>query len=193
MTDNDKALRQLHYQLTRDDLAAFEIQPRELQGLQKLWLFGPVLMCGAAVGVFEDQLRTVLPWDPASRAGQIATVLLAIALGYGLAMIGLTWRTRRRIAQAHVPATPTIVDVYPQILLATQDEDQFSYLWNKLTLVETPEHLFLTQGSRRPVIIPRRAFESAEDMEQFAMLVETLRNAQDIATEHERENPGSLS
>lgn len=179
MTNESNApIYQLRFQLTRDDVAAFEFLPRELLGWEKLWLFGPVLVLGAAAGFFEDQLGAVLPWDTHARWGQLATVLIAIALGYGLSMVLLTWRTRRRIANTPLPATSTRIDVYPDALFVSQDGDENrSYVWSKATIIDTDKHVFITQGTRKPVIIPLRAFRDGNDMANFAAMARVFANA----------------
>lgn len=189
MTENpDQPIYQLRYSLTREDIAAFEFLPRELSGWQKLWLFGPVLACGAAAGFFENELRAVMPWDPGTRWGQLATVLVAIAIGYALSIVLLTWRTRRRVANSPLPATPTQIDIYPQLFWVTEDGDDRSYVWSEAAIVDTDQHVFITQGTRKPVIIPVRAFENLQAMQAFVSMAEAWRNAYDIAREGIEEN-----
>lgn len=171
MTDDlDAPIRQLRYQLTREDIAAYHFLPRELVGWEKLWLFGPILVCGAAAGYFESSLKEILLWDPDTQLGQLVTVLGAIAIGYLLSLIMLTARTRHRINTAAVPGSDTIVDVFPQLVFAGADGDQSSYAWNKLGIIETATHIFLTQAGRAPVILPLRAFRDAKDMANFASM-----------------------
>lgn len=180
---------QLRFQLTREDLAAYEFLPRELVGWEKLWLFGPILVLGAAAGFFEDQLSAVLPWDPAARWGQLVTVLIAIGLGYALSMVLLTWRTRRRIANTPLPATPTRIDVYPDAFFVSEDDDENrSYVWSEANITDTNSHVFITQGTRKPVIIPVRAFDNPEAMQAFVSEAEGWRNACEIAREAIEEN-----
>lgn len=189
MTDTSTPIYQLRYQLTREDIAAFELLPRELVGREKLWLFGPVLASGAAVGFFEDELRTVLPWDPGARWGQLLTVLIAVAIGYGLSLLLLTARTRWRIANAPLPATQTRIDVYPDAFFVSEgDDENRSYVWSEATIVDAERHVFITQGTRKPVIIPARAFDSLEAMQAFVCDAETWRNAYAIARESIEEN-----
>lgn len=189
MTEPNAPAYQLRFQLTREDIAAFEFLPRELVGLEKLWLFGPILALGAAAGFFEDQLGAVLPWDPHARWGQLVTVLIAIALGYGLSMVLLTWRTRRRIANTPLPATPTRIDVYPEALFVSENGDENrSYVWSEASINDTDKHVFITQGTRKPVIIPVRAFASLEAMQAFVSEAQGWRNAYDIARESIEEN-----
>ncbi len=185
---------QLRYQLTRDDVAAFEFLPRELAGWEKLWLYGPILALGAAAGFFEDQLSGVLPWNPGTRWGQFATVLIAIALGYALSMVLLTWRTRRRIANTPLPATSTRIDVYPEAFFVSEDGDENrSYVWSEASIIDTDKHVFITQGTRKPVIIPVRAFSSLEAMQAFVSDAEGWRNAYDIARENIEQNGEVIS
>lgn len=180
---------QLRFQLTREDAAAFEFLPRELVGWEKLWLFGPILALGAAAGFFEDQLSAVLPWDPSARWGQLVTVLIAVALGYALSMVLLTWRTRRRIANTPLPATPTRIDVYPDAFFVSEDADENrSYVWSEANIIDTNAHVFITQGPRKPVIIPVRAFGNPEAMRAFVSKAEGWRNAYEIAREAIEEN-----
>jgi len=190
MTNESNApIYQFRFQLTREDIAAFEFLPRELVGWEKLWLFGPILVLGAAAGLFGDQLRSVLPWDPGSRWGQFATVLIAVAIGYALSMVLLTWRTRLRIANTPLPATPTRIDVYPEALFVSQDDDENrSYVWSEAMIIDKDTHVFIIHGTRKPVIIPVRAFESLEAMQAFVGEAEGWRNARDIAREAIEEN-----
>ena len=183
MTDEQSApIRQLRFRLTRDDFAAFEALPRELIGTEKLWLFGPILLCGAAAGFFEDELKAILPWDPTTQWGQLATVLVAVGVGYGLSLLLLTARMRRRIKRADVPESETVVDVFPQVCLAGEEGNQGSYLWSALNIVETGSHVFLCQAGRAPVILPLRAFRDAADMANFAAMARVL------GSEDERED-----
>lgn len=166
--DADTPIRQFRYRLTREDVAAFELLPRELFGLEKLWLFGPILVCGALVGLFQDELKPYFPWDPETQLGQVLSVLSAVATGYALSLVALTARARYRINKAKVPSTETVVDAYQQLLLSGEKGDQSSYAWTKLAVVETATHVFLTQAGRAPVILPLRAFRDASDMANFA-------------------------
>lgn len=182
--DLNTPLRQLRFQLTREDIAAYHFLPRELKGWEKLWLFGPILACGAAAGFFEDSLKQILPWDPDAQIGQLMTVLVAIAIGYGMSLILLTARTRHRINSASVPAQQTVVDVYPQLLFAGEEGDQSSYAWSKLTVIETAAHVFLGQAGRAPVILPLRAFRDASDMANFAAMARALGNDDDATNDN---------
>lgn len=180
MTPDPNALiRQLRFQLTREDFAAYHFLPRELVGAEKLWLFGPILACGALVGLFQDELKTYFPWDPDTQLGQLLSVVAAIAAGYALSLILLTARTRHRINNAKVPAGQTAVDAYPQLLFAGEVGDQSSYAWSKLGVVETATHVFLTQAGRAPVILPLRAFDSATDMANFAAFARVMGRDED--------------
>lgn len=175
MTDNPNApIRQLRFQLTREDVAAYHFLPRELVGAEKLWLFGPILLCGAAVGYFDENLKTIVPWDTDTQLGQLLSVIAAIAAGYALSLILLTARTRHRISKAQVPVGQTAVDAYPQLLFAGESGDQSSYAWSKLNITETATHVFLTQPGRAPVILPLRAFRDASDMANFAAAARAL-------------------
>lgn len=190
MTDNSKTpIYQLRFQLAREDIAAFEFLPRELVGWEKLWLFGPILALGAAAGFFEDQLSAVLPWDPGTRWGQLALVVVAITIGYALSLLLLTARTRYRIAQTPLPATATRIDVYPDAFFVSEgDDENRSYVWSEATIADTDNHVFITQGPRKPVIIPVRAFGSLDAMQAFVSDAEGWRNAYEIARESIEEN-----
>ena len=180
MTDDlDAPIRQFRYQLTREDIAAYHFLPRELVGWEKLWLFGPILVCGAAAGYFESSLKEILPWDPDTQLGQLVTVLGAIAIGYLLSLILLTARTRHRINAAHVPESETRVDVFPQLVFAGAEADQASYVWSNLDIIETATHIFLTQAGRAPIILPLRAFRDANDMANFAAMARVFHRGDD--------------
>lgn len=172
MTDTGTPLYQLRYSLTRDDIAAFEFLPRELQGLEKLWLFGPVLACGALAGLFEDQLRPYLPWDPSTQGGQIAIVACAIIVGYGLSMVLLTARTRHHVRKAHIPSSPTAVDAFADHVRVQQDGVTRTLAWRDVTLTATDQHVFLQSAPGAAVIIPLRAFDGLPDLRAFAAFAE---------------------
>lgn len=172
MTDISAPLYQLRYSLTREDVAAFEFLPRELQGLEKLWLFGPVLACGALVGLFEDQLRPYLPWDPSTQGGQIAIVACAILVGYGLSLLLLTARTRHRVRKAHVPSPSTVVDAFADHVRVEEDGVARTLAWRDVTVTATDQHVFLQSAPGQVVIIPLRAFDGISDLRAFASFAE---------------------
>ncbi len=180
MTENiQQPIHQFRYSLTREDIAAFEFLPRELQGLEKLWLFGPVLACGAAAGLFEDTFSAYLRWDPTSQAGQIAVVLIAIAAGYALSLALLTARARYRINAAPLPQSQIAIDAFTDRFTVTQDGAMRSCPWRDVSVIETGTHVFLAHGPRQAIIIPLRAFQSADAMHAFASYAET--NGSDAA------------
>ncbi|MBK9080540.1 MAG: hypothetical protein IPL91_16265 [Hyphomicrobium sp.] len=194
MTDNPKApIRQLRFQLTREDVAAYHFLPRELVGAEKLWLFGPILLCGAAVGYFDENLKAIVPWDTDTQLGQLLSVIAAIAAGYALSLVLLTARTRHRISGAKVPAGETLVDAYPQLLFAGESGDQSSYAWSKLNVTETATHVFLTQPGRAPVILPLRAFDGAADMANFAAFVRVMGRDEDSEDDQDSQNDGAAA
>ena len=183
---NEKPLYQLRYTLTRDDVAAFELMPRELQGFEKLWLFGPILLCGAAVGLFEDRLRPFLPWDPASMLGQLASVLCAIAVGYALSLVLMTARARYRIKRTPLPAAPICIDAFADHVTVKKDDSDQSFAWRDLTVTSTASHVILAQKAREAIIIPLRAFASPEEMSAFAAFAEVAgRGPQDVSREND--------
>lgn len=172
MTDISTPIFQLRYSLTREDIAAFEFLPRELLGLEKIWLFGPLLACGAAVGFFEDELRTVLPWDPATKGGQIAIVVCAIAVGYGLSMVLLTARTRHRVRKASLPSS-TAVDAFNDHVRIEQEGVTRTFAWRDVTVTATDQHVFLQYTPGEAVIVPLRAFGDVASLCAFAEFADT--------------------
>lgn len=174
MTDISAPIYQLRYSLTREDIAAFEFLPRELQGAEKLWLFGPVLACGAAVGLFEDRLAPLLPWDPSSKPGQVLIVLCAIAVGYALSMLLLTLRARYLIARAHVPSAASAIDAFADRLTVKQDGVARTFAWRDLVVSTSGAHVFLEHAPREAIIIPMRAFADDGAMRSFAAYAEEM-------------------
>lgn len=191
---NEKPVYQLRYTLTRDDVAAFELMPRELVGWEKLWLFGPILLCGAAVGLFEDQLRPFLPWDPATMLGQLVSVLGAIAVGYALSLLLLTARARYRIKRTPLPAAPIYIDAFADHVTVKQDGSDQSFAWNDLTVISTASHVILARKPREAIIIPLRAFASPEEMNAFAAFAEVAgRDPQDVSRENDDNNKKEIT
>ena len=116
-------------------------------------------------------------------------MLVAIAIGYALSLLLLTARTRYRIAQTPLPATATRIDVYPDAFFVSEgDDENRSYVWSEATIADTDNHVFITQGPRKPVIIPVRAFGSLDAMQAFVSDAEGWRNAYEIARESIEEN-----
>lgn len=191
---NEKPVYQLRYTLTRDDVAAFELMPRELVGWEKLWLFGPILLCGAAVGLFEDRLRPFLPWDPTSMLGQLASVLCAIAVGYALSLVLMTARARYRIKRTPLPAAPICIDAFADHVTVKQDGSDQSFAWNDLTVISTASHVILARKPREAIIIPLRAFASPEEMSAFAAFAEVAgRDPQDVSRENDDNNKKEIT
>ena len=191
---NEKPLYQLRYTLARDDVAAFELMPRELQGWEKLWLFGPILLCGAAVGLFEDQLRPFLPWDPATMLGQLASVLGAIAVGYALSLLLLTVRARYRIKRTPLPAAPICIDAFADHVTVKQDGSNQSFAWHDFTVISTASHVILAQTPRQAIIIPLRAFASQEEMGAFAAFAEAAgRDSENVSREDDDNNKKEIT
>lgn len=183
MTDISTPIYQLRYSLTREDIAAFEFQPRELAGAEKLWLFGPVLACGAAVGLFEDRLAPLLPWDPSSKPGQVLIVLCAIAVGYALSMLLLTLRARYRIAGAHVPSAATAIDAFADRLTVEQDGVARAFAWRDVVVSASVAHVFLEYAPREAIIVPLRAFPDIAAMRSFAAYAEEMGKELDDAVD----------
>jgi hypothetical protein len=167
----------LRYRLDRADVAAFERLPGELLGAEKLWVLGPIFACGAAVGMFQDALAPLLPWNPQTQIGQLLSVMTAIAAGYALGAMLLTGRTQRRIAKAHVPAGVVALDAFTDRVHVESEGDARRLAWSDLHVISTGTHVFLCPSPREAIIIPLRAFETPEEMRRFAGLAEAASHA----------------
>ncbi|MCB1484185.1 MAG: YcxB family protein [Hyphomicrobiaceae bacterium] len=189
MTDTSNApVYQLRYTLVREDIAAYELMPHELQGAEKLWLFGPILLCGAAVGLFEDQLAPYLPWDPTTKLGQVASVVSAIAIGYALSLILLTARARHRIRTTPLSTSPISLEAYADRIVVKQGAGVQTFPWHDLTVVSGKAHVILAYTPRDAVIIPLRAFTGPDEMRAFADFAEAAGRDADDEIGNKNEN-----
>lgn len=166
-------LWQLRYTLTREDIAAFEFLPRELVGLEKLWVLGPILAFGAAAGYFQDWFGQFVPWDPETKLGQLASVLTAIAAGYLASLVLLTARTRRRIARAKLPDGPVTFAAFPDDFEAGQPGKTRTLRWSDVRVIATGTHVFLCPQPREAVIVPARAFADLDEFRRFEIFAKT--------------------
>lgn len=163
---------QFRFHLTREDVAAFEWLPREMAGAEKLWFLGPILACGAAAGLLEDELRPIVPWDPSTKFGQVLSVMCAIAVGYAIGAVLFTVRTRFRIRRAAVPAGPVAVDAHDDRVTQVLDGTTQTYAWRDVTVTSTATHVFLVHARHTAIILPLRAFSSLDAMQAFASFAE---------------------
>lgn len=178
MTGNIQSPSAPHWRLSnrlaREDIAAFEFLPRELVGWEKLWVLGPILLCGAAAGLFQDALATVHPWDPSTRLGQLLSVLAAITAGYLASKVLLTARTRRRTAVAKLPVGNRTVTTFPDRFEVTDEDLTRTCSWADVHVIETGTHVFLCSRPRDATIVPLRAFKDQEDMRRFSVFARSM-------------------
>lgn len=163
------------FQLTRDDVAAFERLPSELIGREKLFLLGPALLAGMALGVFEDELRVLWPGLYALAEGgttALLAILLLVPLSYLVSSLLLSLRTWWRIRDAKLPVTETVVETLGNCFAVTQDSDTRGYRWDEVEVIGGDAHVFLCPAPRRAIILPLRAFADEAEMRAFARLAE---------------------
>jgi hypothetical protein len=174
MAEIDQLVPRLSFQLTRADWLAFEQLPGEFIGWDKLYVFGPPVVCGAMIGLFADQLRDVLPIDWDSVGGRLLAGAAVLLVSWLLFAVLIHARNRRRAACRHVPASATTIDSTLDALTVDQDGTHQRYAWLTLHVIATDTHVFLCATPRDAIIIPRRAFESDAAMALFAHLATEL-------------------
>ncbi len=178
-TKLDRLLPKLTYRVTRDDWAAFERLPAELLGWEKLYVFGPPIAAGMAVGLFTEPLRGWRPLDIDSFSGKLLLGGGLLALAHAVTVLLLSLRTRWRIAQRALPETETILDADLDGFSVTEDGSSRRFAWTSVTVIETGSHLFFCATPRDAVPVPRRAFDSPETMHLLAHTARELSAAED--------------
>ncbi|MFT3732787.1 MAG: YcxB family protein [Hyphomicrobium sp.] len=175
MTDENITLPlRLSYQLTRADVAAYERLPREFTRMGTLMFFGVFFVCGMGLALFDEEIAGILPsWLTDYR--NIVSSIAAALLAYLICTIALTVRTNWRIAKADIPINEIEIEASQSDLQVSDGRAPRKLSWSSIArVIDTPAHVFLCLTPRSAVIVPVRAFSSADDMRAFADLSETL-------------------
>ena len=169
---DEPPLRSFRYRQTRADVAAFERLPGELVGREKLFLFGPALLCGMLWGVFHEEIGRLLPVVPRGPWAFPLAMFGSIIFSYGSSALMLSVRTALRIRAARLPQTDTVVDMGSENFSVTEDGRTRALAWRNVRVIEGDAHVFLCETARNAVILPLRAFEDAQTMKWFAQFAE---------------------
>jgi hypothetical protein len=175
-TQFDQLLPTLTFRLTRDDWAAFERLPAELRGWELLYVYGPLVACGMAMGWFDDEIRAMVPFDTGGLGGKLVLGLTALAVSYLCFAVLMNLRIRRRITRRPLQATDTTVDGDLHGATVTEGGSTRKLSWADLTVIETAAHVFLGPSPREAIILPLRAFDSPEAMHLYAHTARELGN-----------------
>ncbi|MFA5957534.1 YcxB family protein [Hyphomicrobium sp.] len=164
----------LSFNLTRDDIAAFEHLPREFSRSGTLAFLATFFVTGMILAMFEDQVREVTP-ETLTAYYEIISVIIAAALAYGIVTLALTLLAYWRVSRAELPPSETEIDVSEADFSVRDGRPPRTVEWSNIArVIETPRHVFLCLTPRNAVIVPLRAFHSMDDMRAFADLSETL-------------------
>lgn len=184
MSTNTAPLQQLSFRLTRADVAAFERLPSELIGAGKLFLFGPAMLGGMLWGVFENEIGRYLPVDPRGPWALPLVMLVLVVASYAIATLILAVRTAWRIRSARLPATETLLSVWPDHFTVAEDGGTRVFAWEMVRVIPERAHVFLCPAPRQAIIVPLRAFEDEDAMRAFADFAEAAgREPEDVLNE----------
>ena len=153
------------FQLGRDDVAAFENLPAEARGWRKFVMFCFAILAG---GLWAFAEEFVFGDDPTAFQ-HIAALLVAIAIGWGLAALVLKLDRRRVINGRALPKSETRVDIHTDRFVVTEDDRSRTYLFEQTQWpIVTASHVFMQIGRIDRIILPLRAFDSEAAMRAFA-------------------------
>lgn len=154
----------LTYRLTREDIAAYVALKRELPTGQKILFFILLLLTGGitayvfdALG-FEDSLWTTLA---------VAVVVPTVAWAIGW----LTMRGLRALRVQRAPLQPndTVLSADAGGVTVETAGLAVQHKWSAIgQVLATRGHVYLMYAPTRAIIVPARAFASADAMARFA-------------------------
>lgn len=159
---NEKAqvpIRKFAYEVTRADALAFTMLRHELSWWDKLRLLVLIGVAGLLAGLVPHEIGPVWWWTSVA-------AILGVA---GIAAIAWTnLDVRRKAASLPVPAGRVTLQQWDDHIsehhaagVRKVDYDRISHA------VLTQGHVFI-RAEAVPIIVPRRAFETMEDMQAFA-------------------------
>ena len=152
-------IRTLAYEVTRADALAFTMLRHELSGWDKLRLIVLIGVAGLLAGLVPHEIGRLFWW--------IAVGAILSAAGIA-AIVWTNLDVRRKAASLPVPGGRVRLEQWDDHLeehhaagVRRVDYDRISHA------VLTQDHVFI-RGEAVPVIVPRGAFETMEDMQAFA-------------------------
>jgi hypothetical protein len=164
----DQLLPTLTFRLTRDDWVAFEGLPVELRGWEALYIYGPLVVCGMAIGWFEDEIRAIAPFDIGSLGGKLVLGLAALVVSYLIFAVLINLRLWRRVSRRRVLETDTVVGADLDGVVIIAGGVTRRHAWADLAVIETAGHVFLCPSPGEPIILPLRAFDGPEALHLYA-------------------------
>lgn len=171
---------ELHYDLTYDDrLALQRHHVRRLTAVQRSLPYRAVIV--AAIVVVYVLFRLAMPADTSPTG---ATILFGATLCVFAFLLGLAGLVRKamigRIAKKELygggETEHVRLALEPEAVVSESQWSAGRILWGALRQIEeAQEHIFISVGAGEVLIIPKRAFESAQHMQAFLDEVDRLR------------------
>lgn len=152
-------IRTLSYSLTRADALAYKLLKHELTGREKFRLLVFIGCGGLIVGVVPDDLPPVAWW----------TIVVAVmGLFSVLAIVWTNVSVRRQAAAIPLPSGTLELEEWGDHLAERSAEGVRIVAFETIAqVIRTDRHIFIREGAV-PLIIPKTAFENADDMRVFA-------------------------
>lgn len=157
-------IRTLSYTLTRADALAYKLLKHELTGWEKFRLLVFVGCGGLIVGLMPDDLSPAIWWT-------IAVVVMGL---FGvLAIVWTNVSVRRQAAAIPLPEGVVELEEWGDHLVEKSAEGTRLLAFGTIAqVIHTGGHIFIREGAV-PLIIPKTAFNDAEDMRVFAEGIDT--------------------
>jgi hypothetical protein len=152
-------IRTLSYSLTRADALAYKLLKHELTGWEKFRLLVFVGCGGLIVGLMPDDLSPAVWWTIA---------VLVMGLFGVLAIVWTNVSVRRQAAAIPLPEGVVELEEWSDRLIERSAVGVRSVAFEQIAqVIRTDGHIFIREGAA-PLIIPKTAFNDAEDMRVFA-------------------------
>jgi hypothetical protein len=157
-------IRTLSYSLTRADALAYKLLKHELTGWEKFRLLVFVGCGGLIVGMMPDDLSPAIWWT-------IAVVVMGL---FGvLAVVWTNVSVRRQAAAIPLPEGVVELEEWGDHLVEKSAKGVRHVACETIAqVIRTDGHIFIREGAV-PLIVPKTAFEDAEDMRIFAEGIDT--------------------
>jgi hypothetical protein len=156
-------IRTLSCSLTRADALAYKLLKHELTGWEKFRLLGFIGCGGLIVGLMPDDLPPAVWWT-------VAVVVMSL---FGvLAIVWTNVAVRRQAAAIPLPDGVVELEEWGDHLAERSATGVRSIAFETIAqVIRTEGHIFIREGAV-PLIIPKTAFNDAEDMRVFAEGIE---------------------
>jgi hypothetical protein len=152
-------IRTLSYSLTRADALAYKLLKHELTGWEKFRLLVFVGCGGLIVGLMPDDLSPAVWWTIA---------VLVMGLFGVLAIVWTNVSVRRQAAAIPLPEGVVELEEWSDRLIERSAVGVRSVAFEQIAqVIRTDGYIFIREGAA-PLIIPKTAFNDAEDMRVFA-------------------------